>query len=147
MKRIYYAVLILVIFPAFLLSSCASSKMQRLYSGESLPTSETARLHRFDGGRRDQSSNQCFLKIRIRELDGKTLTRSSDTLEFLPGSHSVAVDFQYLSEGVSPISTSTIHFDAEAGGEYIFGCNLNTYSRQWSVWVVDSFTGKNVRYR
>ena len=145
MQRIQYAILIIVIFTAFLLSACASTKMQ-LYSGKSLPASETARLHRFAGERRDQASDQCLLIIRIKEFDFVKPSVSYETLEFLPGSHAVSVDFQPLDEGVSPMSPTTIRFDAEAGGEYAFGCGVNYRSKEWWVWVIEQITGERVSY-
>jgi hypothetical protein len=125
------------------MSSCSSSNILRLYPEPPLLSSETARLHLFDGESRYRNSSECALKLTIKEFDGKKPTNSYETLEFLPGSHSVTVDFQpFMTGGIREM-----HFDAKAGGEYIFGCGMNYRLGEWTTDVLDRATGAKVSSR
>jgi hypothetical protein len=126
-----------------LMSSCSSSNILRLYPEPPLLSSETARLHLFAGESRYRSSSECVLKLIIKEFDGKKPGDPYETLEFLPGAHTVTVDFQpFMTGGIREI-----HFDAKAGGEYIFGCGMNYSLGEWTADVLDRATGAKVSSR
>ena len=125
------------------MSSCSSSNILRLYPEPPLLSSETARLHLFAGQSRYSASSECVLKLSIKAFDGKKPTDSYKTLEFLPGPHTVTVDFQPLMTG----GIREIHFDAQAGGEYIFGCGMNYSLGEWTAEVLDRVTGAKVSSR
>jgi hypothetical protein len=81
-----------------------------------------------------------MLNLIIKEFDGETPGESYKTLEFLPGAHSVTVDFQpFMSGGIREI-----HFDAQAGGDYIFGCGMDYKLGEWTAEVLDRVTGEKV---
>jgi hypothetical protein len=128
--------------------SCSSSKILRLYPEPPLLSSETARLHRIAGEYRYRSSSKCIFKLRIKGFDGKEPSGSDETLEFLPGSQSVTVDFPGFMTGglerIDPKHPIEIHFDAKAGGEYILGCGTNYRSGEWTAGVHDMVTGAKV---
>lgn len=139
-KKIRYLFFTTVWFLA--MSSCSSSKVLRLYPEPPLPSSETARLHLFAGESRHRSSNKCILRVVVKEFDGKSPGDSHETIEFLSGPHSVTVDFKpHMSGGIQEIS-----FDAQAGGDYIFGCGMNYSLGEWRVEVLDRATGEKVSY-
>ena len=123
-----------------LINSCTSSQILRLYPEPPLLSSETARLHLFAGESRYRSSSACVLKLTVKEFDGEKPSGSYETLEFLPGPHSVTVDFQpFMTGGIIEI-----HFDAQAGGEYIFGCGMDYRLGEWTAEVLDGITGEKV---
>jgi hypothetical protein len=125
------------------ISSCSSSNILRLYPEPPLLSSETARLHLFDGESRYRTSSECVLKLAIQEFDGKKPSDGYETLEFLPGPHSVTVDFQpFMTGGIR-----VIHFDTKAGGEYIFGCGMDYSLGEWTAEVLDRVTGDKVSSR
>ena len=122
------------------MSSCSSSNILRLYLEPPLLSSETARLHLYAGQSRYSASSECVLKLSIKAFDGKEPADSYKTLEFLPGPHTVTVDFQpFMTGGIREI-----HFDAQAGGEYIFGCGMNYSLGEWTAEVLDRVTGAKV---
>lgn len=123
-----------------IMSSCSSSNILRLYPEPPLSSSETARLHLTAGESRYSASRKCMLTLAIKEFDGKKPEESYEALEFLPGAHSVTVDFQpFMTGGIIDIQ-----FDAQAGGEYIFGCGMNYTSGEWTAEVLDRVTGEKV---
>jgi len=125
------------------MSSCSSSKILRLYPEPPLQSSETARLHLFAGESRYRSSSECALKLALQEFDGTKPSDSHETLEFLPGPHTVTVDFQpFMTGGIREI-----HFDAKAGGDYIFGCGMDYSLGEWTAEVLDRETGAKVSSR
>ena len=122
------------------MSSCSSSDILRLYPDPPLRSSETARLHLFDGESHYRTSSECVLVLKLKEFDGKTPADPHKTLEFLPGPHSVTIDFQpFMTGGIREI-----HFNAKAGGEYIFGCGMNYKRGEWTADVLDRATGEKV---
>ena len=125
-----------------LINSCSSSNIQRLYPEPPLLTSETARLHLLSGESRYSASSECMVRLTIKAFDGKKPGDPLKTLEFLPGAHSVTVDFQpFMTGGIREI-----HFDAKAGGEYIFGCGMNYALGEWTADVLDRATGAKVSF-
>ena len=81
-----------------------------------------------------------MLKLTIKAFDGKKPGDAYETLEFLPGAHTVTVDFQpFITGGIREI-----HFDAKAGGEYIFGCGMDYTLGEWTTDVLDRATGEKV---
>ena len=143
MKLLCFATICFIV-----ISSCTSSKLLRTYPGDSSPPSETARLHRFAGESRDHSSGHCFLKLRIKEFDGKKPGGSYETLEFFPGAHTVTVDFQPIyrfGQQIYPQYPITINFAAEEGGEYIFSCGMRR-SGKWTAEILDKATQVKVSY-
>ena len=136
-------VLLFTALCSVLMSSCTSSKILRLYPEPPLVSSETARLHLFAGESRYRSSNGCVLKFTIKEFDGEKPGGSYETLEFLPGPHTVTVDFQpFMTGGIIEM-----HFDAQAGSEYIFGCGMDYRLGEWTADVLDGVTGEKVSSR
>ena len=124
------------------MSSCSSSDILRLYPEPPLRSSETARLHLFDGESRYRTSRECVVTLILKEFDGETPADNYKTLEFLPGAHSVTIDFQpFMTGGIREI-----HFDAKAGGEYIFGCGMNYALGEWTADVLDRATGAKVSF-
>ena len=141
-KRLTIKMRLLFFMPACLLlmSSCSSKHILRLYPEPPLKSSDTARLHLFAGEGRYSASTECMLHLSINEFDGKTPDESYKTLEFLPGAHTVTVDFQpFMSGGIREI-----HFDAQAGGDYIFGCGMDYTLGEWTAEVLDRVTGEKV---
>ena len=125
------------------IGSCSSSNILRLYPGPPLLSSETARLHLFDGESPYRSSSACVLQLAVQAFDDKKPSESSKALEFLPGLHTVTVDFQpFMTGGIREI-----HFDAQAGGDYIFGCGMDYSLGEWTAEVLDRVTGARVSFR
>ena len=121
-----------------MITSCASNNNQ-MYSEEQLPTSETARLKRYVS-----SQPSKYVKIVIREFDGKKFSGTTSTIEVLPGSHTIKIDF-VVPGSVKPGSTKSkeMRFNAEAGGEYAFAYPSH---RPYKVKIYDINTGETVSY-
>ena len=121
-----------------MISSCASNNNQ-MYSEEHLQTSETALLKKYVS-----SQPSKYVKIVIRELDGKKFSGTRSTIEVLPGSHTIKIDF-VVPESVKPGSTKSkeMRFNAEAGGEYAFAYPAH---RPYKVKIYDTKTGETVSY-
>ena len=84
-----------------------------------------------------------LLVNKIQQCIGKKPSDGYETLEFLPGPHSVTVDFQpFMTGGIR-----VIHFDTKAGGEYIFGCGMDYSLGEWTAEVLDRVTGAKVSSR
>ena len=136
-KKIRFLFFITICF--IMISSCASNVIQ-MYSGERLSSSETARLQRY-------ASDQPYknVKIIIFEFDGKKFSDTPNTIEFLPGSHTISFDFEV--DGNSRIVYRSpprrIRFTAEAGGEYAFGYPS---SERRGFWIYDINTGEMDSY-
>jgi len=122
------------------MSSCSSSDILRLYPEPPLLSSETARLHLSYEESHYHTSRECVLTLILKEFDGKAPEDPYKTLEFLPGPHSVTIDFQpFMTGGIREI-----HFNAQAGGEYVFGCGMNYKQGEWTTEILDRATGEKV---
>ena len=120
------------------ISSCASN-LKQMYSGERLPSSESARLHRYPS---DQPYKN--VKIIIIAFDGKKFSGTPKMIEFLPGSHTISFDFEVDGINRRPYNPPRlIHFTAEAGGEYAFGYPS---SERRGFWIYDINTGETDSY-
>ena len=130
--------LFITILCFMVISSCASTNDQ-IYSEEQLPPTETARLHRYVS---NQPSK--FVKIVIKEFDDEKFSGTPSTIEILPGSHTIKLDF-VMPGAVSPASmrSKEIRFNAEAGAEYAFGYPSN---RPYKLLIYDINTGEKVSY-
>ena len=123
----------------FMMISSYTSNYNKVYSEEQLPTSETARLKRYVS-----SQPSKYVKIVIRELDGEKFSGTTSTLEVLPGSHTIKIDF-VVPGSVRPGSTKSkeMRFNAAAGGEYAFAYPSR---RPYKIKIYDINTGETVSY-
>lgn len=133
MKYLFYAAICFM-----MIISCASNYNQ-VPSEEQLPTSETAKLKRYVS-----SQPSKYVKIVIRELDGEKFNGTASTIEVLPGSHTIKIDF-VVPGSVKQGSTESkeMRFKAEAGGEYAFAYPSH---RPKKIKIYDINTGETVSY-
>ena len=121
-----------------LICSCASNHSQ-MCPEEQLATPGTALLKRYASTQPAEN-----VKIVIKELDGEKFSGTASTIEVLPGSHTVKLDFvvPWLAKPGHTRSTE-IRFNAEEGGEYAFGYPSH---RPYKLKIFDTKTGKTVSY-
>ena len=90
----------------------------------------------------NQPSNH--VKIVIREFDGEKFSGPPSSLEILPGSHTIKIDFVILGTEKSEFPRSKeLRFDTKEGGEYAFGYPS---SKPYKLFIYDINTGEKVSY-
>ena len=129
--------LLFVTLSLFIISSCASNS-SKMYSEERAPAKASS-LNRYAT---NQPSNH--VKIVIREFDGEKFSGPPSSLEILPGSHTIKIDFVILGTEKSEFPRSKeLRFDTKEGGEYAFGYPS---SKPYKLFIYDINTGEKVSY-
>ena len=132
MRYLFFAALCFIV-----MSACASNS-GKIYSEEKAQP-EASSLNRYAT---NQPANH--VKIVIREFDGEKFSGPPSSLEILPGSHTIKIDFVILKDEKSGFPRSKeLRFDTKEGGEYAFGSPSN---RPYKLFIYDINTGEKVSY-
>jgi hypothetical protein len=119
------------------MSACASNS-GKVYSEEKAP-SKASSLNRYAA---NQPANN--VKIVIREFDGKKFSGPPSSLEILPGSHTIKIDFVILGDEKPEYPRSKeLRFNTKEGGEYAFGYPS---SKPYKLFIYDINTGEKASY-
>ena len=122
----------------FLITSACASNSSKMYSEEKAPH-RTSRLNRYAT---NQPANH--VKIVIREFDGEKFSGPPSSLEILPGSHTMKIDFVILGTEESGYPRSKeLRFNTRKGGEYAFGYPS---TKPYKLFIYDINTGEKVSY-
>ena len=132
MRYLFFATL------CFLVISACASNSGKMYSEEKEPPKESS-LNRYAT---NQPANH--VKIVIREFDGEKFSGPPSSLEILPGSHTIKIDFIILGAEESGYPRSKeLRFDSKEGGEYAFGYPS---TKPYKLFIYDINTGEKVSY-
>ena len=132
MRYLFFAALYFLV-----INACASNS-GKMYSKEKAPP-EASSLNRYAT---NQPANN--VKIVIREFDGEKFSGPPSSLEILPGSHTIKIDFIILGSEESGYPRSKeLRFDSKEGGEYAFGYPS---SKPYKLFIYDINTGEKVSY-
>jgi hypothetical protein len=119
------------------MSACASNS-GKIYSEEKAQP-EASSLNRYAT---NQPANH--VKIVIREFDGVKFSGPPSSLEILPGSHTIKIDFVILKDEKPGYPRSKeLRFDTKEGGEYAFGYPS---TRPYKLFIYDINTGEKVSH-
>ena len=103
---------------------CGSPSLLRLYDGVPQPTAQVAIL--------DISSRSVYV-MRIDTLVHRYAALTYETIELLPGQHSLDLNYRSWKGGSS--KPLTIDFTVQAGHHYKLKATAGY--RQWTGWIVD----------
>ena len=132
MRNLFFAGL------CFLVISACASNSGKMYSEGKAPTKASS-LNRYAT---NQPANH--VKIVIREFDGEKFSGPPSSLEILPGSHTIKIDFVILGDEESGYPRSKeLRFDSKEGGEYAFGYPS---TKPYKLFIYDINTGEKVSY-
>lgn len=131
MRYLFFATL------CFLVISACASNSGKMSSEEARP--EASSLNRYAT---NQPANH--VKIVIKEFDGEQFSGPPSSLEILPGSHTIKIDFVILGDEQPGYPRSKeLRFDTKEGGEYAFGYPS---TKPYKLYIYDINTGEKVSY-